>query len=574
MICNRFRWVYCQLEVLRHCFPSNLRRILEELPKSLDDTYKRILREINNANQVHAYRLLQCLTVASRPLYVEELAEVLAFDLSTGGIPKLNADWRWENQEEAVLSACSSLVSVIIEDGSRVVQFSHFSVKEFLTSDRLASCMEESQFYIPVEHSHTILAQACLGVLLSLDDCTDEDSARKLPLYMYSTEYWVGHAQVGKVELMIKDTLDRFFDMEKPQFSAWVRMEYSWEFPMGSVDEDMNVLPPVAPLYFAVGRGFHGLVERMLTKHPQQVNHLGGRFGTPLHASVHGEHIKVAQLLFAHGADINSRSALNSTPLHIASQTGHLEFVKWLLSHGADVNLKEADGQIPLHFSTKYGHLDVCRILLEHGAVVNTRSNTGSTPFLEASKSGHTDVTWLLLDHNPDVNVCDSGDGQDTPLHYAARRGQLKLARKLLELNAEVNSCNSSKHTPLFFASQYGHTYVVRLLLDYNADIYARDKDGDTSLHISAGCGQLEVTQMLLEHGAEINSRDNDGWTPLHRAAQPWFGEKSDVQIVQLLLDRGVDVQARNSMGMTASEIAVDCGQHGIIRLLSQQAVE
>jgi hypothetical protein len=103
MVLNRFRWVFCQLEVLRHCFPSNLRRILEELPKSLDDTYKRILKEINNANWVHAYRLLQCLVVASRPLQVEELAEVLAFDLSTGGIPKLNADWRWENQEQAVL---------------------------------------------------------------------------------------------------------------------------------------------------------------------------------------------------------------------------------------------------------------------------------------------------------------------------------------------------------------------------------------------------------------------------------------------------------------------------------------
>jgi len=143
-----FRWVFCQLEVLRHCFPTNLRQVLEELPKSLDETYKRILKEINNANRVHAYRLLQCLMVASRPLQVEELAEMLVFDLSTGGIPKLNASWRWEDQEEAVLSACSSLVSIIIDNGSRVVQFSHFSVKEFLTSDRLASCMEEVSWFI------------------------------------------------------------------------------------------------------------------------------------------------------------------------------------------------------------------------------------------------------------------------------------------------------------------------------------------------------------------------------------------------------------------------------------------
>jgi hypothetical protein len=288
MICNRFRWVFCQLEVLRYCFPSNLRRILEELPKSLDDTYKRILREINNANQVHAYRLLQCLTVASRPLRVEELAEVLAFDLSTGGIPKLNADWRWENQEEAVLSACSSLVSVIIEDGSRVVQFSHFSVKEFLTSDRLASCMEESQFYIPVE---PFPRDPCPGLswCLTLSGRQHRPiQCPKLPLYQYATEYWVQHAQVGKVELVIKDTLDRFFDMDKPHFSAWVRREYSWELSTGSEDEDIDVPPSAAPLYFAAWRGFHGLVERLLIKHPQQVHHLGGRYGTPLHASVHG----------------------------------------------------------------------------------------------------------------------------------------------------------------------------------------------------------------------------------------------------------------------------------------------
>ena len=256
-----------------------------------------------------------------RPLRVEELAEVLAFDLTTGGIPKLNADWRWEDQEEAVLSACSSLVSVIIDDGSRVVQFSHFSVKEFLTSDRLASCMEEvSQFHIPIEPSHAILAQACLGVLLCLDDRTDKDSVEKIPLFRYAAEYWVGHAQVGNVELQIKDAMDYFFDMDNPHFSAWVRIEHRYDLLRVSVDEEPTGVPrSAAPLYFAAWRGFRGLVERLIIKHPQQVNHFGGLYGTPLHASVLGGHIEVAQLLFAHGADINSRSADNWTPLHIAS---------------------------------------------------------------------------------------------------------------------------------------------------------------------------------------------------------------------------------------------------------------
>jgi hypothetical protein len=184
------------LEVLRHCFPANLRRILEELPKSLDETYKRILKEINNANREHAYRLLQCLAVASRPLRVEELAEVLAFDF-TGGIPKLNADWRWEDQEAAVLSACSSLVSVVSDNGSRVVQFAHFSVKEFLTSDRLASSTEEvSGFHVSLEPAHATLAQACLGVLLRLEAKTYNTHA---PLVQYAAENWVTHAQFENV---------------------------------------------------------------------------------------------------------------------------------------------------------------------------------------------------------------------------------------------------------------------------------------------------------------------------------------------------------------------------------------
>jgi hypothetical protein len=222
MLLTRFRWVYCQLEVLRKCLPKNLRRILKELPKSLDETYQRILKEINNANQKEAHRLLQCLAVATRPLRVEELAEVLALDVTAGGIPTFNADWRWEDHEAAVLSACSSLVSVINDDGSQVVQFAHFSVKEFLTSDRLTSMKDVSHFNIANEPSHVILAQACFGVLLCLDDHTSEDSVKDIPFYKYASSNWAEHAMVGNVELQIKDALDCFFDMDKPHLAAWL----------------------------------------------------------------------------------------------------------------------------------------------------------------------------------------------------------------------------------------------------------------------------------------------------------------------------------------------------------------
>ena len=103
----RFRWVFCQLDALQHCFPQNLRQFLDELPETLDETYERILKGINNTQRDDARRLLHCLAAAVRPLYVKELAEILAFDfqsLSSGGIPTLKEDWRWDNQEEAILS--------------------------------------------------------------------------------------------------------------------------------------------------------------------------------------------------------------------------------------------------------------------------------------------------------------------------------------------------------------------------------------------------------------------------------------------------------------------------------------
>ena len=411
---DRFRWVFCQLEVLRHCFPANLRLTLEELPKSLDETYKRILNDINNANRTHAYRLLQCLAVALRPLRVEELAEVLAFDLNTAGLPKLNADWRWEDQEEAVLSACSSLVSVIIDDGSRVVQFSHFSVKEFLTSNRLASCMEEvSQFHIPIEPSHAILAQACLGVLLCLDDTTTEDSAKSIPLYRYAAEYWVGHARVAYAELGIKDAMDYFFDMDNPHFPALVRIEHGDDLLRVSVDEEpTGVLRSAGLLYFAAWKGLRGLVEHLIIKDPQQVNQLGGFLGTPLHASVCEGHIEVSQLLFAHGADVNSRCGDYYTPLHYSSRRGHRRIVKWLLDHGANVGPKLESGSTPLHFAAQNGHLEVCRILLERNAEVNCRNNAGRTALHEASMrqdEGSAVIVRLLLDYGADVQLRDNG---------------------------------------------------------------------------------------------------------------------------------------------------------------------
>jgi ankyrin repeat protein len=628
MLSNRFRWVYCQLEALQPCFPNNLRRMLEELPKSLDETYQRILKEINNANQKQAHQLLQCLAVARRPLEVEELAEVLALDVDAGGIPKFNTKWRWEDHEAAVLSACSSLVSVIDRRGSRVVQFSHFSVKEFLTSDRLASMEDVSQFHIADEPSHTILAQACLGVLLSVDDRTSEDSAEDIALLPYADIYCEVHFRVGKVELRNKDALDCLFDLDEPHFEAFfLRVSTEQDLRLFRVPSDADpkgVLTPAAPIFVAGIFGLSGQVERLIAANPQLIGFRLQGGWTLLHLVTQDDHIEFARLLLAHGADINARpdsataprvdslqshverpvdgsleelekivnSRQNSdtdvssdvsidsfmdykkesdfTPLHIAVSKGYLDMCQMLLEHKADVRALDSSGSTPLHLAASLGHLEVARILLGRNAEVDFRDNDGSTPLLVALESRNPNVAGLLLCHNADVHARDN-DGY-TPLHWAACHGYLEICRILLNHNADINSKDDHGTTPLLIASSSGTPDVVQFLLDQKADLYACDSDGDTLLHCAAIGGQLEVARLLLTLNMDINSRNNEGSTPLHLASAGYDGGCTEV--VHLLLDHGADVHARNLNGETLSEVARGPEQQEIVQLLSGNSAE
>ncbi|KAH9053687.1 hypothetical protein EDB87DRAFT_1690062 [Lactarius vividus] len=424
-----FRWVFCQLEILRHCFPASVFNILKQLPKSLDETYERILREINRANREHAYRLLQCLTVAVRPLRVEELAEVLAVDFHARGGPKLNADWRWEDNEEAVLSACSSLVTVVMDGGSRVVHFSHFSVKEFLTSSRLASSLEEeSRFHIRLESAHTILAQASLGVLLRLDERVDRDSIVGFPLAQYAAEHWPEHVNFENVLSYVKDGINDLFDPEKPHFAAWLWVYNVDKLPTRGTSPEQ---PQASPLYYAVRVGNRDLVEHVLLKRPQDINAKGGPYRTPLYAAFSKSNVETLWLLLENGADVNTRGIWGQTPLHHASAEGLPDIVRWLLDHGADVEALENTRSTPLHYATFGGRLEVAEILLEHHAEVNASDRHGRIPLHGASSRGHLKLVRLLLKHGADANA--RGTDGKTPLDETNAGTNTEIAKLLSE---------------------------------------------------------------------------------------------------------------------------------------------
>jgi hypothetical protein len=418
------------LEALRHCLPIAIPQTLSELPVTLDETYQRVLNEIRMADRGLAHRLLQCLTMAVRPLRVEELAEILVLDfkVAKGATPKLNEGCRSENPQEDVLSICSSFIMVADAGHSRVIQFSHFSVKEFLTSDRLAAFQGDiSQAYIGDEPAHTTLAQACLGTLLRLDGSSKGSSSnlqvdRNFPLARYASQHWVEHAQFGMVSSQIEDGMRRLFDSTKPYFATWLRLhdiddhwtqfENSWA-TCGS------------PLYYASLCGFHDLAKDIIDVHPEQVNATGGRHRSPLAAALYKGHFHVADLLHQHGATINVPGRNNQTPLQNASVGGRSNVARWLLDHGADTHSQLDDHAAPIHLATANGHLEILQTLLEYKVSIDTADKDGRTPLHLASYTGRAEIVRLLLEHGANANVVDK-DGC-TPLNLASTTEVVRL---------------------------------------------------------------------------------------------------------------------------------------------------
>ena len=475
--------MYCQLEVLRQCLPPNVRHILDELPETLDETYERVLKDIKKVNREHAIRLLHCLAVAIRPLRVEELAEVLAVDFDAArreGIPKLNPNWRWVDQHQAVLSTCSSLIAIVDDGDSQVVQFSHFSVKEYLTSDRLANANGDlSRYHILPESAHTILVQACLGVLFHFDNRADKDTAKDIPLAKYAAKHWVRHAQFKDVSSRIRDAMEYLFDADKPHFAAWRRVH---DIDGGWFTFSRGIISLGEPLYYASLRGFYDVAKHLIVKHPEHVNARGGQMMSSLGAALYGNHLQVAELLYDHGADVHVRGDQEWTLLHLASLYGFVDAARWLLNHSADANAQIGIGWTSLHLAAWNKHPEIVQILLEHHADIHAQHHKGEVA-LHLSACDYypqfqIDVLQLLLDHGADVNARD--DEGSTPLHHSSFRRN--------------DSCSSSR----------GSVEVTRLLLEHGADIDAENNKGETPLLVALEAGHHEMAEFLWGLGTML----------------------------------------------------------------------
>ena len=274
-----------------------------------------------------------------------------------------------------------------------------------MTSNRLAEPIRDvSHYHIQLETAHTILAQACLGILLQLDD--RRHNIEGFPFARYAAQYWATHARVDDASSPIKDGVECLFDADKPYFSTWL-----WIYDEDRGGRSMSTIrptkPEAVPLYYAARLGFQDLAGHLIVAYPTHVNARGGKEMTPMHAAASGGHTNILRLLRGHGADVGSQNKYGETPLHGASWSGKVDAGQCLLDLGADINARNDDDWTPLFHAIFHGHAEFARMLLERGAAIDARSVFGSTALHAAVRGGNVQVVRLLLENGADVNTRD-----------------------------------------------------------------------------------------------------------------------------------------------------------------------
>ena len=143
-------------------------------------------------------------------------------------------------------------------------------------------------------------------------------------------------------------------------------------------------------------------------------------------------------------------------------------------------------------------------------------------------------------------NLTDSPDTRgNTPLIWAARRGDTASLQELLKHGASVDFRNNNGWNALYTAVNHSRLDCTTTLLSYG---YTDHKDGYGMTALHRACQQSDATfvQLLLEHDLNVDEQDVFQRCPLALAA--W---RNNALGVQYLLDSGADRETRDIFGAT-----------------------
>src|SRR5499426_487882 len=283
-------------------------------------------------------------------------------------------------------------------------------------------------------------------------------------------------------------------------------------------------------------------------------------------------------------ADVNAPQVDGTTALHWAVRADDLETADLLIRAGANVSAANREGVTPMQLAAINGSTLMLEKLIKAGANPNAPlSKFGDTALMLAARTGKTNAVKLLLDNGGDINAIETWGGT-TPLMWAISEHHLDTVKLLIAHGANVNARSyfvPSAHgrgfegatpeppkpdqvveelaggwlTPLMFAARAGDLEIARTLIGAGADLNAIAGDGKDALGLAIFNGQYELASYLIDNNVDVNHADAQRFTPVFWAVDrrnmelgtngfPWTITSDPLPLIKKLLDAGANPNA------------------------------
>jgi ankyrin repeat protein len=488
---------------------------LRSLPKTLDETYERILLSIEEEHRQKVVTALRWITY--RQVYhltLLELSDAVVIDPKAD--PPFNPTERLGDPDWLV-QILASLVVVSKETVTKEIEINlaHFSVKEYLESYRILEG-PASVFHMTANTSHKFLAESCILYIkcyaLSEGKTSSKQDLELYPLLSYACWYWNIHVQAVEDpdSSDISDLILQFLSSDVV-LSSWLSVRYPDDPRRDSFEGDGYEVGTA--LYYASLLGLHNVVKILLNS-GTDLNEQTGRYGTALGAAIYGGKIKAVDLLLQSGADVNTVAGEFGTALQIFFATYNVRddhILSRLLEAGADPNIEAGYFGTALQAASSEGTIEHVKLLLKAGANPNAQAGAFGTALQGASQRPELEIMKELLQNGADVDTQTRKYG--TALQRAAYSGNVDAVKLLLDAGADVNIVAGKYGTALQAASYGSHyasrTRAVRQLLDAGADVNRKGGRYGTALQAAlytTNDEKWKVVKMLLEAGADVTT--------------------------------------------------------------------
>jgi ankyrin repeat protein len=300
-------------------------------------------------------------------------------------------------------------------------------------------------------------------------------------------------------------------------------------------------------------------------------------------------------------ASLLSRETMLSTDgegrtiLHLASDGGNPNAVNLILNAADNVteqeiiNKRDRAGLTPLDYAfarrDSRSHATVAELLIQAGGfssdplflyfapVVRSlnfdqRAADGNSCLHYTVRQEYRGFTRYLLDHKAKPDIKNTAG--DTPVHEAARIGDLEIMRALLENGAGVNIQDGQGNTAMHIAIPAdAHKAMFELLFEYDANPNLRDRRGESPLHTVIGLNRgPDILETLLASGADVSIHNIDGKTPLYLAV-----EENRLSLLPPLIRYNSDIFAVTNEGNTPFSIAISSNKDALSYLITNETV-